>query len=466
MKMVWGGMAAALLALPWVAARAGEEKPPAPPANAIKMEFQDAPIKTVIDQLSESRCGTAIIQTTPLDGRVTITSKQQLNVDEAITLLNSILKDKGFIGVRTDKILKIIKIEDAKKYNIPVQHGSDPVPIKANDDMITQVIPIKYVDAVQLKKDFAPLMSQYGDLSSNASSNVLILTDTGSNIKRFMEIIAALDTQSSTTTEIKVFQLKYASATNAARLINEIFRTDTPGQQQNGAGGFLQRFGFGGGRGGGGGGGGGGGNPFGGGPGGGGGGGDASANEPSHRALKVSASADDRTSNVVVSAPTDTMIVIAGIIKDLDSNPNAEQGVFIYRLKNAQSRNLEAILNSPHSLAPRAEAAARAPRQPPAPPPTARRLAPAAAHRVAPAAAEAAALAAAAEAVAAVRALAAAAAAPPPQPRPLMAAAASAAAAAVPRRRGHHGRVPGAATTAGMISPARSSSLRTTTRIR
>jgi general secretion pathway protein D len=40
------------------------------------------------------------------------------------------------------------------------------------------------------------------------------------------------------------------------------------------------------------------------------------------------------------------MKVIEGILKDLDNNPTAEQAVFIYHLENAQSRNLEGVLNA------------------------------------------------------------------------------------------------------------------------
>ncbi len=97
-----------------------------------------------------------------------------------------------------------------------------------------QVIPVKYIDAIQLKRDFAPLVPSYADLSANANSNSLILTDTGANIRRIVEIIRAMDTQSTVVAEVKVFQLKYANASSAARLINDTFKEETqPSQQQN-----------------------------------------------------------------------------------------------------------------------------------------------------------------------------------------------------------------------------------------
>ncbi len=292
------------------------------PVVAVKMEFKDAALDTVLEQLSDS-AGLTIVKDAVIDGRITIISKQSMNVDEAITLLNTVLKEKGFVGIRTGKILKIVKLDEAKKRNIPVHTGGDPTKVEANDEVITQVIPIKYVDAVQLKKDFAPLIPSYADLSANATSNTLIVTDTGANIKRLLQIIASLDTQTSTVADVKVFQLKYANAASAAKLINEIFKSDTNPQQNNQANLFQrirqQQMGL----------------PDGG-----------QDKEQGHKPPKVTASSDERTNAVVVSAAPDTLKVIEGIVKDLDANPASEQAVFIYRLKNAQSRNLESVLNS------------------------------------------------------------------------------------------------------------------------
>jgi type II secretory pathway component GspD/PulD (secretin) len=70
---------------------------------------------------------------------------------------------------------------------------------------------------IQLKNDLSPLISPDADFSSNASSNSIILTDSTANIKRIMEIISALDTHLADSAEVKVFQLKFASAASTAR---------------------------------------------------------------------------------------------------------------------------------------------------------------------------------------------------------------------------------------------------------
>ena len=319
-----------------------EETPPQPKApttpvrtprkpieGPILLNFRDASLRAVLEYLSEA-AGLVVVQEGTMEGRVSVMSLQPLSVDEAVSLLNTVLKEKGFAAVRNGRTLRIVSLDQAKKAALPVRSGIDPEKIEPSDQMITHVIPIQFADATQLKRDLATLIPTYADLSANASTNALILTDTQTNVRRFVEIIKALDSRMATVSEVKVFQLKYANAANAARLITDLFRQDQTGQQAGRMGGpfgAIQSFMMGG-RGG---------------PGGQQGQG---SDQQTSRLQKVTASSDDRTNTLVVSAPPDQMKVIEGIVKELDANPTEEQGVFTYPLRNAKAVNLEGVLNS------------------------------------------------------------------------------------------------------------------------
>jgi general secretion pathway protein D len=322
-----------------------EEVPPAPPEGPpteeeaptaprkplegpIVLNFKDASLRTVLEYLSEA-AGLVVVQEATVEGRVTVMSLQPLNVEEAVSLLNTILKEKGFAAVRTGRTLKIVSLDQAKKAALPVRSGVDPDKIEPSDQLVTYVIPIQFADATQLRRDLATLVPTYADMSANASTNTLIVTDTQTNVRRFVEIIKALDSRMAAVAEVKVFQLKYANAANAARLITDLFRQDQTGQQAGRFGGpfgAIQSFMMGG-RGG----------P--GGP-------PSQADQQTSRLQKVTASSDDRTNTLVVSAPPDQMKVIEGVIRELDANPSEEQAVFTYPLKNAKAVNLESVLNN------------------------------------------------------------------------------------------------------------------------
>ena len=297
-----------------------------PVEETIRFNFRDAPLDSILEYLSEV-AGLAVVRETTVEGRITLMSRQPLTVAEAVSLLNVALKEKGYAAISMGRTLKIVPLADAKKRNIPVRSGNNPADIEPTDMVVTQIIPIRYVNVVQLKQDLMPLLPAYAELAANVSSNSLILTDTEANIRRIVEIVRALDTAVSTVAEIRVFQLKYANASNTARLINEIFKVEQTTQQTTRQGQimqatarFLERRGQ----------------------------QQAapSATTEGQPNVKVNASADDRTNTLVVSGPPDVLQVIESLVKELDSSPAEEQAVFFYNLKNAKAKNLETVLNN------------------------------------------------------------------------------------------------------------------------
>src|SRR3954452_22185334 len=164
------------------------------PGGGLMLNFKEASIDSVLDELSAAAGFIVIKQVPKLEGRVTLVSKQPVTPDQAIPLLNSVLKNAGYAAVQQGRTLKINSFDKTKLANIPVKTVSDPSKVEDTDELITQVIPLKGADAMQLKQDLSPLMSADADFTANASSNSLIITDTSSNIKRIVEIVKSLDT--------------------------------------------------------------------------------------------------------------------------------------------------------------------------------------------------------------------------------------------------------------------------------
>jgi len=327
---------------------------PFDPNAKVTFNFRDATVDSVLDHMSDA-LGFVIIKDGRIDGRVTMASRQAIGGDDAVDLLNSVLKPLNYTVIRTGRALRITTRDKAKKANIPVRVGSNPESIRVSDELITQVIPLSGVDAVRLRQDLQALFSPEADVTANASSNTLIITDTSANINRIAQVIFAMDRQMLSTSDIKVFQLEFANATSTAKLINDVFKADDQtagaggqgGRGAGGRGGFGGGFGGFGGAGGGRGGFGGGGGGFPGFPGMPGAGGQAAQADSSGRPVgKVIASADDRTNTLVVAGPTAVLKVIEGVIKELDSNPSQSSTVFVYALRNGQSMHVQDVLNT------------------------------------------------------------------------------------------------------------------------
>ena len=208
--------------------------PPATPAvqpaanepRDIRLNFKDTPLNSVLEYLSKE-AGFAIIKDTDISGNVDAISDQPLTKSEAFDMLNSILYAKGYAAIRNGRILTIVDVKDAKTRLIPVKQGADPDMIPPNDEMVTQIIPIRYANASQLVQNLQPLLNEDAQLSANESSNALIMTDTQANIRRVTQIVQALDTSISGITAMRVYPLRNANATEAAEIINQVMGGDS-----------------------------------------------------------------------------------------------------------------------------------------------------------------------------------------------------------------------------------------------
>lgn len=318
---------------------------PTVPADTadLRLNFRNAPLDTVLNYLSEA-AGFIIDLRTEVKGKVNVWSNQPVTREEALDLLNSALDKNGYTAVRRGRTLTIWTKEDAKRQDLPVKSGNRPEDIPKNDEMVTQIIPVRFINAVQVSRDLQALLPEKATMTANEGGNAILITDSQVNIRRMAEIIKALDTAISSVSSVRVFPLKYADAKALATVIKDLFapqdttRTGT-GNNASGAARFLNQFrGQGGG----------GGFPggFGGGQGGGGqGGGNASSGgrAPSPRVVAV---AEERSNSVVVSAPEEQMPVIVDLVNQVDTSVEDVTELRVFRLKFADAQETADLLTS------------------------------------------------------------------------------------------------------------------------
>src|SRR5215510_5858701 len=222
------------------AGKAADNQPTTPaPATArlngetgLRLNFRGVPLEMVLNYLSDAAGFIINIKPgTDVKGKVDVWSNQPLSKDEAVDLLNTVLNQNGFAAVRKERTLTITSRKDAKTEDIPVRRGSEPKDIEKNDEMVTQIVPVRYANATQLTKDLLPLLPTGAEMTANESANALVITDTQANIRRMTEIVQALDTSISSISAVRVFPLRFADAKDLATAVKELFQN--PNQQNN-----------------------------------------------------------------------------------------------------------------------------------------------------------------------------------------------------------------------------------------
>ena len=312
--------------------------------NELRLNFRNAPLEMVLNYLSDA-AGFIIVLDTHVNGSVNIISGQPVTKDEAVDLLNAVLNKNGYAAIRSGRTLTIVDKNEAKTRDIPVKSGNNPDEIPKNAEIVTQIIPIRFVEARQLVSDLTSFVSPQATVVANEAGNSIVITDTQQNIRHLTEIIKAIDGSAEAETEIRVFHLKHASPTDVATELASIFPSSGSGSSSQSPIRFGGGFG-----------GGGGGNPFsrffggggGGGDRGGGGGGSSSgsSNDRIKKATQVSAVADTRIQAVIVTAPKDLLEQIAGMMKDLDVASTRDQKVYVFQMKNGDPQQAAAVLQT------------------------------------------------------------------------------------------------------------------------
>ncbi len=329
-------------ATPQSATPRGEQNSAGGSAAGIQMNFRNAPLEQVLEYLSEA-AGFIIVLDAPVKGTVNVISAKPLSQDEAVDFLSSALNKNGLAAIRDGRTLTIIDRTAAKTRDIPVKVNNDPRMIPKNDEIVTQIIPIRYVEAEQLAKDLVSFISPQATFVANAAGNSIVMTDTQANIRHMVEIIKAIDSSAEAETEIRVFHLTHASPSDVATALAGVFPSSSSSGNNNqapvrfgggpfGAGGFAAMMGGGGG----------------GGRGGGGGGGNSAAgqNDRIRRASQVMAVPDSRTSSVIVTASKNLMIQIAGMVRELDVVSTRDQQVHVFRMNNGDPQQAAQVLQN------------------------------------------------------------------------------------------------------------------------
>jgi type II secretory pathway component GspD/PulD (secretin) len=308
----------------------------------LRLNFDNVPLQEVLNYLSDA-AGFIIVMDTEVRGSVSVISSHPMTRDEAVDLLNSVLNQNGYAAIRNGRTLTIVNKDDAKTRDIPVKEGNDPDAIPKNDEIVTQIIPVRYVDASQLVSDLSSFVSPQATIVANQAGNSIVITDTQENIRHLVEIVSAIDSSAAGETEIQVFPLAYANPNDVAAELGQIFPSGSSG---NGLSPIAFRGGPGGGFGGGG---------FGGGGFGGGffarAAAAAAANNSGsgNRAQKqsqVTAVADSRTQSVIVMASKDLMVEIEGMMHELDVPSSRDQKVYTYTVKNADPMEAYQVLQN------------------------------------------------------------------------------------------------------------------------
>lgn len=274
----------------------GAEKKAGQTDRLVSIDFNNVDLNVLIKFISELT-GKNFVIDQRVKGKATIISPSKISVGEAYKVFESVLEVHGFTTIQAGKIIKIVPSPDARSKNIETrlrEESGAPA-----DQVVTQLIPLKYATASEIKKLFAPLVSKSSIILDYSPTNTLIVTDVYSNIKRLTKILEAIDILKSGQ-ELSIVTLVYADVQDMAKTLDSIFGAAVSKAKKNATQSRLIKF-----------------------------------------------VADDRTNTLVILASEGDTFKVKELIAILDTEtPKGKETIHVYYLENAIAEDLASVLES------------------------------------------------------------------------------------------------------------------------
>ncbi len=183
--------------------------------------FEGADLDTVMQTYCEWT-GEIYLKNDAVTATITLKA-DNLTQQECIQVVVAILGMNNIVLVpMNDKFLKVVQSTAPDLGGQGLKINIDPDQKYGNTDkIVTQIIQLKNVEIPEVQTAIQHLMHAYGKIQTLEGSNSLMITDTESNILRIRELVKFMD-QASAGIEPRIYEIKYADATEIASKLSEI----------------------------------------------------------------------------------------------------------------------------------------------------------------------------------------------------------------------------------------------------
>ncbi len=254
----------------------------------VNVNFSDLQINDFIKLISKITHKNILINN-KINGTVNFISTTPVYDDELIGILVSVLESKGYTLVKNGSLYEVIRSTEAAKHNVNVMHQGKKV---YGSLMVTQAITVEgeNVDIVAAKIRY--LISKTAKLMTMKESNTILVTDYPKNIETIKRVIKDINTNNKNI--VKVINIEHADAKKLQAKITNISK---------------------------------------------------SIFNPKIIAEQVKIIYDENTNGLIVVGLAKNVAKIAEIVKSLDVESHANNGIQIFALKNSEAKAVAKSLN-------------------------------------------------------------------------------------------------------------------------
>jgi len=260
---------------------------PKPGGHRVKFNLQDADLAELVNHISGMTGKRFIYGAKVRKIKATVVSPEPVSLDEAYQAFLSILQVNGMTVVPHGRFYKIVDSAGVVGNGTPLYSRGAPVP--NSDSFLTRIYRTRYVGADEASQLLMKFKSKEGDISTYPAGNLMMITDTGSQVRRMVRILEEIDVGGAGQ-QMWIEPVNHGTASEMAERINDLFEVG------DGAGGLSKVI------------------------------------------------ADEQTNSLIVVGNDDSYTKLLQVLKKLDSRPGEAGSVHVLPLQHAVADELAKTL--------------------------------------------------------------------------------------------------------------------------
>jgi len=192
------------------------EQPDEP--EKIPLNLKDAGIEQVIKFISD-HTGKVILKQKDVEAQITLASPEPVTPDRAVELIYNALALEGVAVVEQDGVIHLMPEDKAAKLG-----------------METRTFDVKFADVQEVQKLVKPLLGDETKFMADTRSNKAIVTGAPDVLDDLQDIIQAIDVLELEGTQMHIFQLKHAEASEIEPVLKAVLTDDGKGKKESKSG--------------------------------------------------------------------------------------------------------------------------------------------------------------------------------------------------------------------------------------
>ncbi|MEI7879399.1 MAG: type II secretion system secretin GspD [bacterium] len=202
--------------------------------RTVELKFNQAALDMVLQYYCSELTGRTLLQAPNVNATITLRSQTELTVPEAIQAIKAVLAMNNIALINQgDKFVKAVPITAAPQEGLQIQSNqTDQVIHPETDDLVSEVIPLKFIDPAEAQKAIAGLIHPYGKILPLERINSLLVADTSVNLNRIKDILTRVDQPLDIKESIHILQMRNSKPSDIKTKLEEIIADQKDKEKQ------------------------------------------------------------------------------------------------------------------------------------------------------------------------------------------------------------------------------------------